>query len=134
MILLIIGLIYKSGQHRKYLIWGFLFYLCTIFVVLHIIPIGRAIASDRYSYIAYIGPAFIAGYFYYYFKKYRSKLNLLLVCFMIVLFVIIMEQEQNMGQQHQIFSKRLSGNIPLNLIHGRYWQMPGMVWKIIRAL
>lgn len=65
-ILMIIFLIYKSKAFKRELIFGSLFFLFTIFIVLQIIPIGRAIVSERYTYIPYIGIFFIISQFYYY--------------------------------------------------------------------
>ena len=56
--------IFKSGAHRKHLIFGSLFYLSTIFMVIQIIPLGRSVTSDRYSYIPFIGLAYIVGHLF----------------------------------------------------------------------
>ena len=111
MIFLITGLIYKSGQHRKYLIWGSLFYLCNIFVVLQIIPVGRAIVSDRYTYISYIGPACIAGYFFYYFNKHRLKLNILMLCCVLVFSFLSWNRNKIWGNNIDFF-KEVVGKYP----------------------
>jgi protein O-mannosyl-transferase len=50
----------KSAQLRKVIIFGLLFYLSTIFLVLQIIPFQKEITSERYAYIPYIG-LFFAG-------------------------------------------------------------------------
>ena len=49
-------LILKFKNYRKIIIFGLLFFLINIFMVLHIIPIkGRVITAERYSYLAYLG-------------------------------------------------------------------------------
>ena len=78
-ILLIILAIYKSGIHRKYLLFGFLFYLITIIMVIQFVPFGRAITADRYSYIPYIGLSFIIGYFFNYLTIKNKIKNILLI-------------------------------------------------------
>ncbi len=60
----ILFLIIKFRKIRKELIFGFLFYLISIFFVLQFIPVGYAIVSERYSYVPYIGLFFIAGKLY----------------------------------------------------------------------
>jgi len=105
MIFLIIGLIYKSGAHRKYLIWGFLFYFFTIFVVLQIIPVGRAIASDRYSYIPYIGLGYIAGYFFNYFNKHRFRLNILMFCCVLIFSFLTWNRNKIWGNNINFFKE-----------------------------
>ena len=63
-IALIVFLIYKFKNVRKELIFGFLFFLITIILVLQFIPVGFAIVAERYSYIPYIGLFFITGKLY----------------------------------------------------------------------
>ena len=65
--LLLIGLIaimYKSKKLQKDLLFGLLFYLFTIALVIQIIPVGKAIVADRYSYVPYIGLFFIVAKIY----------------------------------------------------------------------
>lgn len=61
---IIFFLIMKLRKIRKDLVFGFLFYLITIFLVLQFIPVGFAVVSERYSYIPYIGLFFITGKLY----------------------------------------------------------------------
>lgn len=63
-ILLIIFGIIKTKSFRKELIFGLLFFLITIFVVLRIFSVGTTIVSERYTYLPYIGLFFIIGRFY----------------------------------------------------------------------
>ncbi len=66
-ILLIIFLILrinKTNKMKKDLIFGLMFFLITISLVLQIIPVGRAIIAERYTYIPYIGLFFIIGQYY----------------------------------------------------------------------
>ncbi|NTW32144.1 MAG: tetratricopeptide repeat protein [Bacteroidetes bacterium] len=68
-LLLIIWGVLKSRTFKKELIFGLLFYLVTIVLVLQILPFGGAIVSERYSYIPYIGIFFIFGQFFSYVKE-----------------------------------------------------------------
>ena len=63
-ILLIAFGIYKSVKYRKEFIFGFLFFIITIALVIQIIPVGKALTAERYSYIPYIGLFFIISRFY----------------------------------------------------------------------
>ncbi len=66
-ILLIIFLILKinkTNKLKKDLAFGLMFFLITISLVLQIIPVGRAITAERYTYIPYIGLFFIIGQCY----------------------------------------------------------------------
>ncbi|MEI6555712.1 MAG: hypothetical protein WCL70_09000 [Paludibacter sp.] len=61
---LVIGLFIGVGysiRRNKHLIFGFLFFLINIILVLQIIPVGGASMADRYSYIPSIGLLFVAG-------------------------------------------------------------------------
>jgi Flp pilus assembly protein TadD len=51
--------IFKSIKFGKEVLFGFLFYLFTIGLVLQIIPSGYTIVAERYSYLPYFGLAFI---------------------------------------------------------------------------
>ncbi len=64
MLILLVGLIYKAGEYRKDLIFGTLFFVITIAMVIQIIPVGRSIVSERYCYVPYIGLFFILGKLY----------------------------------------------------------------------
>jgi tetratricopeptide (TPR) repeat protein len=62
-LILLIFWVIKAKHIKQELIFGLLFYLVTILMVLQIIPVGRAIVSERYSYVPYIGLFFIFGSF-----------------------------------------------------------------------
>jgi len=57
-------IIWKAESFRKELIFGLAFFLFSISIVLQIIPVGHAFASERYSYVPYIGLVFIIGQLY----------------------------------------------------------------------
>ena len=63
-VLLIIAGVYYARQYRKLLIFGLLFFVINLMLVLQIIPFGTTIVADRYSYISYLGLFFIIGYLY----------------------------------------------------------------------
>jgi len=54
-------LIYRSRQNKQ-LVFGSLFFLVTIALVLQFLPVGDAMIADRYTYIPYIGMFFIIGH------------------------------------------------------------------------
>ena len=60
--LIIIGFIYLSYRvvkEKKVLIFGYLFLIVTIALVLQFFPVGGAVVAERYTYIPYIGLAFM---------------------------------------------------------------------------
>jgi hypothetical protein len=61
MAVLLLVFVWYSLRWGKDVIFGFLFFIITIVLVLQIIPVGGALMADRYTYIPYIGIFFIAG-------------------------------------------------------------------------
>ena len=72
-VLALIWIIYKSGQYRKDIVFGFLFYIITIGPMLMFVPIGRAIVADRYTYLPYLGLFFIIVKIYSFIPKHKSN-------------------------------------------------------------
>lgn len=69
----LIILIYKSGSLRKDMVFGALFFLISVLMVIQIIPIGLAVVSERYTYISYIGIFFITAKLYCYVWDGKSE-------------------------------------------------------------
>lgn len=51
----------RNSPYRREAIFGVLFFLITISVMLQIITVGAAIYSERYTYVSYIGLFYIVG-------------------------------------------------------------------------
>ena len=49
-------------RKNKHLIFGMLFFIINLILVLQFLSVGNAIMSERYTYVPYIGLAFIVGY------------------------------------------------------------------------
>jgi tetratricopeptide (TPR) repeat protein len=62
-VILIIFLVWKFARKNRPVVFGLLFFLANIALLLQFIPVGGAIIADRYSYIPYLGLFFIAGYY-----------------------------------------------------------------------
>ncbi len=56
--------IYKYFRDDKYIIFGSLFFITTIVLVLQFLPVGFAMMADRYTYLPYLGLFFIIGKIY----------------------------------------------------------------------
>jgi tetratricopeptide (TPR) repeat protein len=65
--------IWKTWNNNRYVTFGLLFFLTTIFPVLQFLPVGPALVSERYTYIPYIGLAAIAAIFFW---KKRTSISL----------------------------------------------------------
>ena len=59
-LLFVVGLLFRKN---KAVVFGTLFFLVNIALLLQFIPVGGAIIADRYSYIPYLGLFFILGWF-----------------------------------------------------------------------
>jgi protein O-mannosyl-transferase len=66
-------LVYRFRKER-YLVFGSLYFLFTISIVLQLLPVGDAIVADRYTYIPYFGLFFIAAHLIHKFLP-RLKAN-----------------------------------------------------------
>jgi protein O-mannosyl-transferase len=64
--------VWYSRRWGKDILFGFLFFVITIILVLQFIPVGSAIMADRYTYIPYIGIFFIVGKIY---ERLSTKLS-----------------------------------------------------------
>lgn len=62
LIILMALLVYKSGKHRKVLVFGSLFFFFNVIFVLQIVGAGQAFLADRFTYIAYIGLFFMIAW------------------------------------------------------------------------
>jgi tetratricopeptide (TPR) repeat protein len=76
----------KKMKYRDTLLFGCLFFFITILPVLQILPVGQAIAADRYTYIPLIGIFFIAGRGISYLYENKIQHSLTLKTFSSVLF------------------------------------------------
>ena len=61
--LLLIALFWFFVRKNKIAIFGCLFFLVNIILLLQFIPVGGAILADRYTYIPYLGLFFIMGWY-----------------------------------------------------------------------
>lgn len=89
-------LLYKAYiKNKKEMITGFLFFVVTVSLVLQIIPIGRVITADRYSYVPFIGLSLMAGFMLVELTDKNRKIkNYVYVGFMIVILVFSYQSVQ----------------------------------------
>ena len=55
--------VFRFARKSKAVVFGLLFFLANIGLLLQFIPVGGAILADRYTYIPYVGLFFIVGWF-----------------------------------------------------------------------
>ena len=61
-VLALCWLVYRSVKHTRIILFGMLFFIFSLLMILQIIPVGGAIIADRYTYLAYIGLFFMIGH------------------------------------------------------------------------
>jgi len=65
LVLLLMGIvIWKTWKKYPPVCFGLLFFIFAIFPVLQFLPVGQAVAAERYTYIPYIGLFIIAGFLF----------------------------------------------------------------------
>jgi tetratricopeptide (TPR) repeat protein len=62
-VLILAAIVYYSARHTKVIVFGFLFYIFSLILVLQFVSVGSAIMADRYTYVAAIGIFFIAAWY-----------------------------------------------------------------------
>ena len=63
----------RKGMFQREYVFGLLFFVVILSLNIHIIPIGMAVVSERYTYLAYVGLYLIIGQLYsYFFDRYKG--------------------------------------------------------------
>jgi len=60
-------------RRSRTVIFGFFFFLITVFFILHVIPVGATVTADRFTYIPYIGLSFVIAWYFAFLLKRASK-------------------------------------------------------------
>jgi tetratricopeptide (TPR) repeat protein len=78
-----------KGRHNTNILFGILFFLSNIILVLQLLPVGEAMMADRYGYVPSIGYFFIVGNMISELtlgkQKYRNMVILLLTLYIIAI-------------------------------------------------
>ena len=83
-------IVYLLRKNKKF-IWGILFFTINLLMVIQIIPVGGMIASERYTYIPYIGLSFSALTLMGKYIK-NIKLNYIILGIVVVIFTFLAHQ------------------------------------------
>ncbi|MFH1321421.1 MAG: tetratricopeptide repeat protein [Bacteroidota bacterium] len=73
--LAVAGFVVYSMKFTRKIMFGFGFFIATILFVLQLLPVGKVIIADRYSYIPYIGLFYLVGEGYSYIIHVDSFLS-----------------------------------------------------------
>ncbi len=87
LVVILIGILAYFFRKNKVVLFGFGFYLITIALVLQFLPVGKALMADRYSYLPFIGIAFMIGYGIDRIREREKLLKVSLLAGMAVFFV-----------------------------------------------
>jgi tetratricopeptide (TPR) repeat protein len=87
-VLVLAFLIFLSRKKNRDIVFGSLFFLFTIALVLQVLPVGGAMLSERYTYVPYIGLFFIIGKTFCYVADSKSKAYSQLKSLLIGVFVV----------------------------------------------
>jgi len=93
-------LVYWFARNNRAIVFGFLFFASSIFLVLQLLPVGDAIIAERYSYLSYFGLFFIGGSVYAnamkgipsWVKPFKAILPFILIAYGIYLTVLSRER------------------------------------------
>jgi protein O-mannosyl-transferase len=134
-----IGLVYYLGwlwlafsayfiyqyRNNRMIMFGSLFFIINILLVIKIIPTGNDLVSDRYSYIPYIGLAIALGYFIQHLIEERRKwLNTTLIVLIIILTILSIQNLKHWKNEKAIWSRiiAIEPEMPLAwLERGKYY-------------
>jgi len=90
--LILFFLVWYSRKIGKDLIFGFLFFVLCIILVLQFVPVGAAAMAERYTYIPYIGVFFIVAKLYNNFadkNKNYGRYLLVSICLIFTVFSVV---------------------------------------------
>ncbi len=79
------AIIYFFFRKEKAVVFGSLFYLVSVALVLQFISVGNAIMADRYSYLSYVGLLFVVAFIVHHSSLKTSKLHKLFYPFILLL-------------------------------------------------
>ena len=106
----ITAFIWSIIQNKKVLTFSLGFYFFTIALVLQFFPVGSAIVAERYSYLPYIGLAYIIGFV---FQKMWNAFNKSIVAFLLLLITVMLlkttRAQSDIWQDHNtLFSQAVT--------------------------
>lgn len=130
-LLLLAFLIYFSKKYNRDIIFGSLFFIVTISLVLQILPVGGALLAERYTYVPYIGFFLILGKGYIFsqesqntfLKKIKILFPVILIAGTIVLSVMSYQRIEKWKDGKILFTDLISKypNLPFAFSNRGYF-------------
>ena len=129
-------MVWKSNLYTRKILFGFLFFLISLGPTLQLLPVGRALMAERYSYVSYIGLFYLIALMYVWLKKklnktsehYRLVLPGLLSLFILTLGMITFERTRiwtNGGTLWTDVVKKYPDHYFGYANRGDYWYLQG---------
>ncbi len=83
--------VFYSARYTKKVAWGSSFYFITLLPVIQLLPIGLAVASDRYTYVPLIGIFYVVSEFFVWtwHRTFRNHFYWKIITIVIALAIII---------------------------------------------
>lgn len=88
-LLVIIFLVFRAGKVKRDIIFGLLFFVVNLLLVLQILPVGQALVAERYTYIPYLGLLFALAGLYIHYQKKINKGIIIFVLALYSVFIIV---------------------------------------------
>lgn len=112
--ILLVGILFIIGlkKMRNEIVFGLLFYFFTIAMVIQVVPVGKAIVAERYSYVPYIGLLFILAKLYLMVKnnefaitqKVKQALNIVIGIVILAFCVMTWNRNKDWKDSYSLFS------------------------------
>ena len=96
LVIALLGLLFYTGRKSKVIVFGLLFFLINIVLVLQFITVSQTIIAERYTYLPYVGLYFILAYGLYFLmadKKWNFRFVSLFVLLAGLLFTYMTFQQ-----------------------------------------
>ncbi|MBK7173554.1 MAG: hypothetical protein IPH84_10035 [Bacteroidales bacterium] len=102
-VIFLCAVLYFAKKYRKILVFGFLFFLVNLLLVLQLLPVGMAITADRYFYLSSMGLFFIISYFLDELIHHQPRLRasvLSITIFILAGLAVLTHSAKDLGKQH----------------------------------
>ncbi len=116
-LIVIISIFFIKKDLKHIVIFGILFFIINLILVLQIIPVGNAIVAERYTYVPYIGLSYIISEIYIrlYELKYKKIIVAIGIIFVSFLIVTTFHQNKVWRDDISLWTKAIESN-PDNII------------------
>jgi len=97
----------QNKDDNKYIIFGLIFFIVNLILVLQIVPVGKSIVSERYSYLSYFGLFFLIGGFLKFkvqSSKFKVQVNTVVVLIILIFSFISFQRNKVWSNSISMFN------------------------------